>query len=178
MKNKMSGKAGGFTLIELLVIVLIIGILAAVAVPQYQKAVEKSRAVQLVTIAKAVTEAEENYFMANGEYTTDWDVLNMSFKGSQISQGKWVIDSKKGLYALLTINAGDTNFTPNGVRVFPDWEGRFHLWWGYAHNTGGWKNHRACYAALGNKKYNQICQYLTGKKEPYGSTPSYDTYSF
>jgi prepilin-type N-terminal cleavage/methylation domain-containing protein len=57
-----------FTLIELLVVVLIIGILAAIALPQYQKAVQKSRAASLIYSVKAAKVLIDDYYMVRGVY--------------------------------------------------------------------------------------------------------------
>ncbi len=76
-----------FTLIELLVVVLIIGILAAIALPQYQLAVWKARYTQAKVIAKSIADAEEVYYMANGKYTRYLNELDISIPG--LSDAPW-----------------------------------------------------------------------------------------
>jgi len=68
----------GFTLIELLVVVLIIGILAAVALPQYRKAVARARGAEAIAMIRSVIPAIEEYMMANNAFPPSWDVLSIS----------------------------------------------------------------------------------------------------
>lgn len=70
----------GFTLIELLVVVLIVGILSAVALPQYQKAVLKARSAPLLMWSEKLLESEEAYAMANGSYTHCLNLLDLDYK--------------------------------------------------------------------------------------------------
>ena len=77
-----------FTLIELLVVVLIIGILAAVALPKYERSVMKSRYAGLKPVTRSLAEAEEVFYMANGSYDDSADLSNLDVQkpnGGEIS---------------------------------------------------------------------------------------------
>ena len=74
-------KKKGFTLLELLVVILIIGILAGIALPQYKRAKEKVEAAELLTNVKALHEAQHRYFLVNGTFAENFDDLDISFGG-------------------------------------------------------------------------------------------------
>lgn len=137
-----------FTLIELLVVVLIIGILAAVALPQYQKAVDSSRFIQLLSAGKAVKDAQEIYFIRQGEYATslqdlDIDASNFQKQNIQFSFSKCVKDGD-------TENVTVSWNKLNGVFI------RFSYAW-QCQGMENWRNDRTCFARTGNSRANTVC---------------------
>ncbi len=86
-KNKRA-----FTLIELLVVVLIMGILAAVALPQYQKAVYKSRAVEALTLLSSLVQAQDVYYLMHGKYTEDLSELDIEIPEELVHE--WTADGE------------------------------------------------------------------------------------
>ena len=85
----MQKTKAGFTLIELLVVVLIIGILSAIALPQYQKSVEKARAMQALSMIKAMIPAIDAYVIENGDMPKNFDDLSISLPADWSQNTPW-----------------------------------------------------------------------------------------
>ena len=77
----------GFTLLELLVVVLIIGILATIAIPQYRRAVEKSRGAQVLSLLHTLAQSTQEYYLVKGEYPNSWDELSVDIPWTE--NQKW-----------------------------------------------------------------------------------------
>lgn len=105
----------GFTLIELLVVVLIIGVLAAIALPRYMLAVEKARAAEAVTLVKQIAEANKRYRLLKGQYTNDIRELELDqdFPGTSIASGD--VFTRRTKYFDYRATASGTTFNPSGT---------------------------------------------------------------
>lgn len=141
----------GFTLIELLVVVLIIGILSAVALPQYQGAVDKARFSKTYALMDSIVNAQDVYYMANGTYSLSWEDLDIKV-GTPRGEDSLYLDVSKGLYCYI---GGDASYGGCGYSIK---SGCRVLYLTY------WKSRRFnCYASSSCERANKVCKSVTGK---------------
>lgn len=146
----------GFTLIELLVVVLVIGILVAVAVPQYETAVDKARFSTLMALTKAIKTDQEVFYLANGFYSADLNDLAGSLPdGWAISEnGQSASDDRQ----LISISNGAFVYMRNRDAIPP--ANSFMMY--YDHTNPGVIH---CYAYLGDgERGERLCRAFGGIK--------------
>ena len=92
----------GFTLMELLIVVLLIGILAGIAIPQYFNAIERQRSVEALGVLGDIEKAQMRYAAINEAFTTDFSNLDIDL-GDTTSGSTY--ETKNFTYTLNAANA-------------------------------------------------------------------------
>ncbi|MBQ3666813.1 MAG: prepilin-type N-terminal cleavage/methylation domain-containing protein [Elusimicrobiaceae bacterium] len=166
----------GFTLMEMLVVVTIIGILASIAIPQYQQAVLKSRYVKMMPLVKSLKQAEEEYYLMHREYAYDFNELGFRFNGALGSstcgsaEGRDRSAAMRGEGFVLRINENDG--LPTIDAALMDGTNTLTAYLIYLdHPTGGgmspWSSTRFCYCYNGcPTKYYKLCASVSGSSAP------------
>ncbi len=152
----------GFTLIELLVVVLIIGLLAAVAVPQYQKAVLKANLSKAIPLVETLYTAQQAYKLANGDFAEDVDDLDVAIPVNESctkdqTGGKSIYQCNYGTIGMYDTYA-NVQYLPVGEPV-----AYLHYLRDLETNTGTRKaGERWCFARPGNTLAQQVCVSMGG----------------
>ena len=161
-KNPAKGKISGFTLIELLVVVLIIGILSAVALPEYTKAVEKSRAAEAMTLLRSFVQAQKMYKLANTKYTSDLTELDLQMPN--IGEDNKSFSTKDWVFIMTMNEVYPTRFSVfaararNGQRIEA---GDYHYGILVRVEDDGSETWR-CQQSSGNPYMPQVCKAIAG----------------
>lgn len=151
-------KSGGFTLIELLVVVLIIGILSAVALPQYQVAVAKSRLATVMSMTRALKDAQELIYLANNAYEDKVDNMGNIFPADCTNNGGGNVVCAKTKYDVGHIDVlGD-------VAGFTDING-WLIHYDHPAVTPANAGKAECLALSGNKTAEKVCKSYGGAKK-------------
>ncbi len=165
-KTLPAGKNAGFTLIELLVVVLIIGILAAVALPQYQVAVAKSRFSALIPTTKALADAADVSFLANGSFDGDITKLDVDIPAGCSLGGTLSVATCANGVIFDVFDGGTQNVTGINKQV----KLGYVIWLENSAHPGA----RRCLALSTNKVANQVCKSMGGTQIT-GETYNYFT---
>lgn len=104
MRAGTDGSVKGFTLLELLITMVIIAILTAIAIPNYQQYVQKARRTEATTALYRVAGALEKYFLSTNEYTAD--ISKLSGHGLHASGSSWLTEG--AFYSVIVSDDGTT----------------------------------------------------------------------
>ena len=155
-ENKQNSKIvnKGFTLIEMLVVVLIIGILAAIALPQYKKAVEKAKLSEVLINLKAIEDSVDRYLLVNG--FPNEDTYFKDFGDIELSGGEWNGNAYETTNNDYSIGNWCTKYGCELVAVnkYDDYSSAIiEVYWDHEEKT------KRCYTNMTNKGHF-ICEYL------------------